>query len=207
MRRHRVFGSLLMLCGSTALAGGRSPADEVLERFVEAVGGRAALEAIENRTVRGTIVQDLTWSDPTHEETPFVAEADARGRVRYAESADRADLPDLDDGEPSRQLRWLLHPRFALVVEEFFPGLRVAGREVRDGREVVVLAPADLRYEYYALYFDVETGLLRHVGYHNDVLDWHVVEGGVLFPGRWVFGRKGGHTTYVFEQVGAQGAR
>jgi hypothetical protein len=174
--------------------------EQVLDRFVEAVGGRAALERIEVRRFRGTIVQDLTWKEPQHQETPFVAETGAGGRVRYAESADWADLPELDSGEPRRKLRWLMHPRFALVAEEFFPDLEVTGREVRGGRAVIVLAPEELPYEHYALYFDEETGLLNHIGYHNELPDWRNVDG-VLFPGRIVFGRKGGHTTWVFEEV------
>ena len=74
--------------------------EEVLERFVAAVGGRSVLEQLDVRQCRGTIVQDLTWTDPQHQETPFVAEADAAGRVRYAESADWSDLPASDSGEP-----------------------------------------------------------------------------------------------------------
>lgn len=195
----------LLMC-SLALAPVASAEDlpavsEVLERFVEAVGGRATLERIELRRCRGTIVQDLSWHDPPHSETPFVVEADAHGTVRYAESESWADLPADDDGALQRKLRWIVHPRFALVVETFFPGLRVTGREMRAGRSVIVLAPADLPYEHYALYFDEATGLLAHVGYHNDLQDWREVDG-VRFPSRWVFGRKGGHTTYRFDELG-----
>jgi hypothetical protein len=194
---------LVALLGTppVALAADLPDTEAVLARFVEVVGGRAALERLDARRYRGTIVQDLTWKEPRHQETPFVAEADVDGRVLYAESADWTELPELDDGEPRRKLRWLMHPRFALVVEDFFPDLRVTGREVREGRAVVVLAPRDLPFEHYALYFDEESGVLRHVGYHNDVEDWRAVDG-VLFPHRWVFGRKGGHTSYVFEEVG-----
>lgn len=206
MLRHLAAATLLTsTCGFPGFAEDPLTADEVLERFVEAVGGRAALEAIDVRHYRGRIVQDLSWKDPQHEEVPFVAEADAEGRLRYTESAEWANLPDLDTGEPRRKLRWLLHPRFALVVEEFFPDLEVRGREFRAGREVVVLASSELPFEHYALYFDLETGLLSHVGYHNDVEAWRLIDNGVLFPRRWVFGRKGGHTTYVFEEV-ADGA-
>jgi hypothetical protein len=173
---------------------------EVLDRFVEAAGGREAFERHDARECRGTIVQDLTWKDPRHHETPFVAEADAHGRVRYAETADWSLLPDSDIGEPARKLRWLMHPRFPLVIEEYFPGLRVHGRELREGRAVVVLASEQLPFEHYALYFDENSGLLAHVGYHDDVVDWRNVDG-TLFPSRWVFGRKGGHTTYRFDEV------
>jgi len=174
----------------------------VLERFVAAVGGRTVLERQRVRHYRGTIVQDLTWTDPQHQETPFLAEADAAGCVRYAECGAWADLPDTHAADLEAKLRWVLHPHFALQVEDFFPALMVTGREMRDGRAVVVLTPRDLDPAYYALYFDEETGLLSHVGFHNDLEDWRA-EGGVLYPHRWVFGRKGGHTTYVFETVGS----
>ena len=202
---------LAVLTMAVALAAGvaaaQPPADlptveAVLARFVAAVGGATALEQPQVRHYRGTIVQDLTWTDPQHQETPFLAEADAAGRVRYAEVAAWADVPDTNASSLSAKLRWILHPRFALQVEEFFPNLAVTGRETRNGRPVVVLSPRDLKFEHYALYFDEETGLLNHVGYHNDVQDWREVDG-VLFPHRWVFGRKGGHTTYVFAEVAA----
>jgi len=72
--------------------------------------------------------------------------------------------------------------------------------EVRHYRGTIVLVPGTLPAEHCALYFDEETGLLGHVGYHNDLHGWHDVDG-VLFPEKWVFGRKGGNTTYVFEEA------
>jgi hypothetical protein len=197
---------VLVLAAITMIAPDPAPGpaplpgvDAVLERFVEAVGGARALERLTVRHCRGTIVQDLTWKEPTHEETPFVMEADAGGCVRYAESSAWADLPDTNAADLTIKMRWLMHPRYALAVEQFFPGLAVTGKEVRNGRTVVVLAPADRPFEHYALYFDAETGLLNHIGYHNDVTDWRE-ENGVLVPHRVVFGRKGGHTTWVVEE-------
>lgn len=189
--------------GPSTKASDRPTVHQVLDRFVEAVGGPAAFERLEVRSYRGTIVQDLTWTDPRHQETPFVAEADASGRVRYAETDDWSRLPGEDNGEPRRKIRWLMHPRFPLVVEQFFPELEVRGREIREGRRVLVVAPGDLAFEHYALYFDEETGLLSHVGYHNDVEGWRPV-GDTLFPSRWVFGRKGGHTTYHVDSVSSR---
>lgn len=191
---------------STLMLAGRADAHElptvadVLGRFTDAVGGTAAIEAIEQRHYRGTITQDLNWDDPQHRETPFIAFANADGTVRYAETADWSDLPNADSTDLQRKLRWVFHPRFALVVEDFFPGLRVDRREVRAGRNVIVLVPGELKPEYYSLYFDEETGLLNHVGYHNDLGDWRAMDG-VRHPHRWAFGRKGGHTTYRWREV------
>ena len=185
-----------------APAGESITVREVLDRFVEAVGGPDCFADLDLRHYRGTIVQDLSWKDPKHEERPFLAEADVQGQVRYAEVDAWSDLPTAGDTDLRTKLRWVMHPHFALVVEDYFPDLSVSGREVRAGRPVVVLAPRDLAYEYYALYFDEESGLLAHIGYHNDLEDWCETDG-VLYPHRWVFGRKGGHTTYVFEEVGS----
>ena len=174
--------------------------EDVLGRFVAAVGGVAALEAIDERHYRGVIVQDLDWDDPQHMETPFIASADAGGTVRYAETAAWSDLPAADAVDLQAKLRWVFHPRFALVVEDFFPDLRVDRREQRAGRNVVVLVPEGLRPEFFSLYFDEETGLLNHIGYHNDLGDWREMHG-VTHPHRWAFGRKGGHTTYTWREV------
>lgn len=195
--------SVVLSCAPAARAGELPSVDEVLDRFVEAVGGEEAFEGIDVRQIRGTIVQDLTWGEPPHQETPFIVRSDTWGRVFFAESDSWADLPALDKGEPGRKLRWIFHPRFALVVREFFPDLVVVERQVRDGRRVVVLASKKLDFSGYALYFDEESGLLSHVGYHNDLVGWHDV-GGVQMPRRWVFGRKGGHTSYVFEEISAE---
>ncbi|HPF70090.1 MAG TPA: hypothetical protein PLQ13_05410 [Candidatus Krumholzibacteria bacterium] len=170
----------------------------VLARFIEAVGGPSVLARLQVHHVKGVILQDLDWAEPPHSETPFVAEADAGGCVRYAETEAWSDLPDSLAADLAAKLRWILNPRFALCVEEFFPGLTVAGHQQRAGRPVVVLAPASLPFEYDALFFDEETGLLNHVGWHDDLEDWRP-ESGILVPHRWVCGRKGGHTTYVFE--------
>ena len=194
-----IFCTGLLLAGP-AISGELPGVENVLGRFIEAVGGAEALNAIDERHYRGTIIQDLSRDDPQRTETPFIAAADVAGNVRYAETRDWSKLPVGDADELPSKLRWILHPRFALVVEDFFPGLSVERREVRDGRNVVVLVPRDLKPEYYSLYFDEETGLLNHVGYHNELEDWREL-GGVLHPHRWVFGRKGGHTTYVWQEV------
>lgn len=171
-----LFVSILLLNG-TVIAEELPSLEEVLGYFIVAVGGADALQGIDERHYRGTIVQDLDRDKPQHRETPFMAVADATGKVRYAEGNDWPELPDEDAVELQAKLRWILHPRFALVVGDFFPGLSVERREVRNGRDVLVLVPKGLKPEYYSLYFDEETGLLNHVGYHNELGDWRELNG------------------------------
>jgi hypothetical protein len=194
---------LVMVAVAGAAGAGELPGkQEGLDRFVAAVGGRQAL--LDRPTLRyeGVIIQDLSWTDPQHTETPFVAEASPDGTVLHAETDRLEDLPAHDTGQPRNKLRWLMHPRCALVVEEFFPDLEVVRKEVRNGRPVVVLEPAGMDPAYPALYFDEETGLLNHIGFYNDLKEWREVEG-VLFPHVFAASRKGGHTTHHFEAITA----
>jgi hypothetical protein len=59
---------------------------------------------------------------------------------------------------------------------------------------------ADVLGKFVEAVGDEETGLLNHVGYHNDLGDWRAVNG-VKHPHRWAFGHKGGHTTYISEKI------
>lgn len=174
----------------------------VLENFVAAVGGERALAARDSIRFTGIIVEEIEGREPSRTSTPFRAVGRADGSLRYAESETWSDLPAVDTGEPSKKLRWLMHPRFALVLPEFFPGLEVVRREARDGRPFVVMVPAVGKFAHDALYFEESSGLLQHLGYFIDLRDWRP-EGGVLFPHEIVFSRKGGHTTYRFDKVQA----
>lgn len=200
MLRILTLATFLMLRSTTLSADELPTVEAVLDRFIQAVGGAEVLDCVSERRYRGVIIQDLSWTDPQHRETPFLASGDAEGNVRYAEVSDWADLSADDATNLRSKLRWIFHPQFALVVEEFFPGLRVDRREVREDRNVIVLVPRDLKPEHFSLYFDGRSGLLSHIGYHNWLKDWREVDG-VRYPHRWVFGRKGGHTTYVWEEI------
>ena len=184
---------VLILSGTLVASGEELPTTkEVLDKFVAAVGGADALHARTEVMYEGTIVTELNWKDPSHTETPFRARAGKDCSLLVVESASWDDLPLVDTGTPREKLRWLMHP--------YFPDLLVTGQEIRDDRPVVVLSPAGKDKENYAFYFDEETGLLNHIGFHNDLVGWREING-VLFPREFVFGRKGGHTTYRFDVV------
>jgi hypothetical protein len=195
-----IVGVGLAFTAPTAQAADLPTVEDVLARFVAAVGGKEALQNVDVRRSTGTIVQDLSWTDPTHQETPFVVVADSDRNIRYAESRNWADADATAGADLRAKLRWLFHPRYALIVQDFFPDLAVNEVQERNGRQVVVLSSPDQQFSYFALYFDLETGLLNHIGYHNEILEYRWVDG-VRYPHRVVFGRKGGHTTYVFQDV------
>ena len=121
MFRAIIAAAVLALPGAPCLADELPAVQDVLARFVEAVGGAQALEAVSERHYSGTIVQDLSWDDPRYSVKPFLAAADARGVVRYAEVADWSAL--LEHLRPFRRavaLDWRGHGRSGLPAEEDF---------------------------------------------------------------------------------------
>jgi hypothetical protein len=62
------------------------------------------------------------------------------------------------------------------------------------------MEPKELPEVHYTLYFDAETGLLIRIGYYWHLLDYRDVDG-IKIPFRIVMNRKGGSSTYVFDEV------
>ena len=58
----------------------------------------------------------------------------------------------------------------------------------------------DLKFEYYTLYFEVETGMLTRIGNHWWLEGYRPIDG-VLVPATVVQGRKGGSTNLYFDTV------
>ena len=168
---------VFLLLGSALDAPGP---DRILERYVQAVGGRAALERLESRIVTGRQIDDRPYRGPV-EITPLV--------LVFPD-------PELTD----RKIRFLLDPRSPLLLEQMFHDLETAGTRMVDGRLHHVLE-SDLDPAYYSLLFDAETGLLTGICYYWTLSDYREVDG-VLVPFRVHRSRKGGSTVWEFETVG-----
>jgi hypothetical protein len=185
---------------------------EVIDRFVAALGGREAIEKLDSRHCRGRVTDDLrSRANPYFKETDFEAWTSVPHRCRfdlYKEGfvdrrgfdgrkgwiADSAGVRRDEEAIRSK-LAFLLDPQGALDIEYYFPELTYVGQRALYGATVNSLEPADLKPEYYTLYFDIESGLLVGIGYHWEVRDYRDVDG-VMFPHRIVCGRKGGATTF-----------
>ncbi len=199
--------------------------EEILERYIEAVGGREAIELATTRVVRGRLIDDRPYRGPVQ---VFALEAYSAVPnqwlcvVRYAEGTHRegfdgesgwrqtAEGVARDNGLGEAKLAWLLNPQGALRLQDYFPNMVLKGREVLDARAVydvlgersvsayVVETARDS--DHYDLYFDAESGLLIRIGYYWYLKDYREVDG-VKLPTRVIMSRKGGSTTYVFDEV------
>jgi hypothetical protein len=83
-------------------------------------------------------------------------------------------------------------------MREYFPDMTVAGAATLDGR---LMYRVDIDDDpSHTLHFDVETGLLTRLGYNRELHDYREVDG-VLVPFSMAISRKGGSSTYVFDEI------
>ena len=188
--------------------------DRILERYVDAVGGRAAIERLQTRIVQASFVEDIPHEGPPTT-VRFGAYAQVPGKwMAEWRSGDRVDRMGCDglvgweeqadtarpkDEIARRKEAFLFDPQGPLRVREYFRDLAVAGT-VRVGDRLAYAITTDRTDAHYALYFDVETGLLIRVGYYWELADYRVVDG-VKIPFRITLSRKGGSDTYVIATI------
>ncbi len=146
--------------------------DSILDRFVQALGGHAALEKIDSMVFSGVLnLSQLKTSGQTTEyfrapdHFAFVAEIPGYGTVRTiydGKTAWNSDPkqglseisgPQLSDISRRSDIHW------NLKLKEFYPGLKVLGREKVDGKDAWALESTVDGWTY-RLYFDTESGLL-----------------------------------------------
>ncbi len=190
--------------------------EQVIERYIGAVGGRQAFECLTSRVCIGRMIHDLSWKAPSYEVVPILAYSkvpDCILVVEHKSDGIRCEGSDgaatwvqdpggveLKDAPIWRKTAWLFDPQGALRMRTYFPGLEVRSRETLGGRQVYALVPAELDQAHYTLYFDVDTALLVRIGYYWELEDYREVDG-VRLPFRVAMSRKGGSSTYEFGVV------
>jgi hypothetical protein len=203
--------TLFLLAGCASRQPGLQ---QILDRHVQALGGRAAIEKLDGRIVQGRQVDDRPYAGPPVT-SRLEAVADTRGHWAmrlttgdevFSEGCDQegcwrheGEGSARDQSRTNAKLAYLLDPQGPLHLSRHFPKLRLTGTRVFDGVEYWVVEN-DLKDEYYTLYFEVESGLLTRIGFHWWLADFREVDG-VLVPGTVVRGRKGGATNLYFDEV------
>jgi hypothetical protein len=180
---------------------------EVLDRYIEAVGGREAIEKLTTRVLKGRLVTDLpTRQPPVHESNGFWLYG-APGKYLYIQQSAFGTRREGFDGDVcwswvgrdisldhhyDRRFAWLADPQNGLYMREYFPDMKVAGKTTLEGRAV---HRVDIdEDESHALYFDVETGLLTWLGFNRELREYREVDG-VRVPFSMAISRKGGSST------------
>ena len=213
--------SLLLLSPSAGPAA--SPADSpvtldsVLRKYVDALGGKDAIEKLRTRRLGGELTHDYPGQDPqkTVLSAEVIAAAPDRWRLVLKTSAgvqqmgfdgrrgftQDADRVLIDNRQARSRLAYLFNPQGAVHLEEYFSQLSLQGKTEFEGRPEYAVKTAGSATPM-ALYFDAETGLLNRLGENIRIKEYRR-EGGVLHPAEIVITREGGMSTYHFDDISA----
>jgi hypothetical protein len=192
----------------------RSSVENILERYVDAIGGREAIEKLSTRVCIGKETTDLTSREkPIYESQYFEAHSKLPSSYRTETWTDAGNHIRAFDGKTGwtkdkywisqdesagkRRIDWLLNPQNALYIEGYFPDLTLKDTQEVRGHTVYVLESPAL---HRPLFFDTTTGLLIGFGHNWEIHDYRRIDG-VLFPFKIHMSRKGGSTVYEFETV------
>ena len=171
-------------------------ASQILDRYIEALGGRTALLAVKSRVWRGTLlhakVVDLNAAKPEvvnrGQEDPLEISAQWPGKVTAVVGPSNWRLVERLDGTsgtvemPNQQTRPMTGGEVArftalgdlrrdLDLQDRADKVRVGGKDKIDGREVYILRAPATEGGRELLYFDVQTGLLRRrLAFHPTVI-------------------------------------
>lgn len=150
--------------------------DAILDKYVQALGGKPAIEKLTSRVSKGTFELDQMpgqASQEIYEKVPnkqlMITDAPSFGvvRVGFNGSAGWQEMPPtgLQDvtGSQLAALRRNAHFHRDIMLKEIYPKMMLKGKESVNGRDAYVIeatppdAPAEL------LYFDASSGLLFRI--------------------------------------------
>jgi caffeoyl-CoA O-methyltransferase len=192
----------------------KSPSlEQILERYVNTIGGEKVLGKMTTRVCRGHYIDDRPYAGPkkvipfeTFSKIPdkslFIYRDQENeekegfdGNIRWRQ--DNNGLVRRENQERS-QMDYFLDPQNALRIEQYFPDMELMGKVKLRDHEVYVVENSR-KSPHYTLYFEAATGLLIQIGFY-ELHEYKEVDG-ILFPFRLEYSRKGGSNTYVFDDV------
>lgn len=148
-------------------------ADQIIEKYVQAIGGKAAIEKVTSRVTKGTIEIPAMGANGT-------TESYAKAPNKFVNVADISGLGAFQQGytgtvawsqDPFSGLRDLTGAELSMVkreaelhgdlkIKEHYPKLVVKGKEKVGEREAYVLEGTTAEGSIEKLYFDTQTGLI-----------------------------------------------
>jgi photosynthetic reaction center cytochrome c subunit len=156
-------------------------ADEIVNKYVSAIGGQAAIDKIKTRVMKGTIAtasgQTLTYeivqAAPDRAYESFVAPRGAMERAVNGNMGWEKNPQGVSDimGGQLADLKISLQLFRNLKLKEQYTSLRLGRKEKIGDREVYVLTGTTADKKRERLFFDVENGLLlRRISYNDTMI-------------------------------------
>ena len=203
------------------LPGELPSADQIIDNFIRALGGAAAVEKITTRKETGTAqvggkIFDVDLFNKGNDKQLFIQHTSAGDSFAAVDgnsawvSAPNHPLrelsgSDLDAAQADADLQFALH------IKQIFPDLHVEYPEAVDGRETYVVVGTRESRPSWKLFFDAESGLLvRLVRYAEsplgldptqiDYRDYRAIDG-VQTPFSWTISRPGSMSTIHIHEI------
>jgi hypothetical protein len=147
--------------------------DQILDKYVKALGGKAAIEKLTSRTARGTFeiaAMNATGSFEAYAKAPnkSVSIIEVSGFGTIKEGYDGSVAWAMDPMSGLREKKGLelaaakLDAEFHqdIKLKELYPKMEVKGKEKLGEREVYLIIATPVEGNPEKMYFDAETGLL-----------------------------------------------
>ena len=156
-------------------------ADDILNKYVAAIGGQAAIDKIKSRVMKGSVAtaNGLTGTyeiDQTAPDKGYESFVTPRGTMERAVNGaagwekDPQGVRELS-GQQLSDLKLSMQLFRNLKLKEQYSRMRVAGKEKIGDREVYVLNATTTDNKRERLYFDAESGLLlRRITYTQTMI-------------------------------------
>ncbi len=189
----QAFWTFLMICPAVALvaapqAGNAPSVDQILDRYVQSVGGKDALQKVTSRDMKGTL-------DNSDDGTTSPAEIFTKAPNKYlavVKSADGGEslegwngekgwgkdpdsgLHDTDKAEQTAAKRDYDFYR-ELRLKDLFPKMALSGKTKVDDRDAYIVEATSADGATEKWYFDLETGLLVRRDFERVTIDDGIV--------------------------------
>ncbi|OGD17419.1 MAG: hypothetical protein A2V76_08035 [Candidatus Aminicenantes bacterium RBG_16_63_14] len=203
-------------CSASSAADSPPTLESVLQKYVEALGGKETIENIRTRKLSGDLTHDYPGQNPPKAVLPaeVVAAAPDKWRLvlRTATGVQQmgfdgasgwtqdADRVLIDNRQARSKLAYLFNPRGAVHLEDYFSQLSLQGEVVSDGRGEYAVKAKGTGGTQETLFFDAETGLLNRLGENIRIKGYRRMKG-VLHPVHIAIAREGGTSTYRFDDI------
>lgn len=164
---------LIPVAAQTAPADSAPSVDEILDKYVQALGGKAALEKLTSRVAKGTFEMDQMPGEATqeiYEKAPnkqlTITDSPSFGTFKrgYNGTTGWQDNPQtgLQDvtGDELASMRRHADFYWSTKLKELYPQMTMKGKESVGGRDAYVIEATPAEGSAETMSFDAESGLL-----------------------------------------------
>jgi len=191
--------------------------ESILDKYIQASGGKKALEKLTTRFCKGIWVSSFQHDQIQQEGTPFesfgkllnkwtVTYFSTEGRVRFGSNQkigwrQNPDRIEQDQGMIRARLGFIMNPQGPLYIQDNFPDLKLIKKESINDHATNVIGTEESDNVYGGLYFDDDTGMLIQLGSNWELQDYREVDG-IQFPFRIIVRyRNGTSGAFIFDEV------